>query len=59
LTTDPEGAILPLLLLVLTTPRRLALLALVFFLWVPAAYAWSRPVQGPVLHPFVFDEAHP
>jgi hypothetical protein len=46
-------------LLVLTTPRRLALLALVFFLWVPAAYAWSRPVQGPVLHPFVYDEAHP
>lgn len=28
-------------------------------LWAPAAYAWSWPVQGPVLQPFSFDPAHP
>jgi hypothetical protein len=32
---------------------------LVFLAWAPAAYAWSWPVQGPVLKPFVYDEAHP
>jgi pyruvate/2-oxoglutarate dehydrogenase complex dihydrolipoamide acyltransferase (E2) component len=31
----------------------------VFLAWTPAAYAWSWPVQGPVLRPFSFDEAHP
>jgi hypothetical protein len=46
-------------LLILTTTRRLALLLLVFLAWTPAAYAWSWPVQGPVLRPFVYDEAHP
>src|ERR1043166_3417063 len=34
-------------------------LLFVFLAWTPAAYAWSRPVQGPVLQPFVYDEAHP
>jgi len=28
-------------------------------MWTPAAYAWSWPVQGPVLQAFVYDEAHP
>src|SRR3954467_9576611 len=43
----------------LTTIRRLALLLLVFGVWTPAAYAWSWPVQGPVLQPFSYNEAHP
>src|SRR4051795_10216787 len=43
----------------LTTPRRLAVLLFVFLAWTPAAYAWSWPVQGPVLQPFSYDEAHP
>jgi Peptidase family M23 len=47
-------------LLILTTIlRRLSLPLLVFLLWTPAAYAWSWPVQGPVLQPFSYDEAHP
>jgi hypothetical protein len=32
---------------------------MVFLAWTPAAYAWSWPVQGQVLRPFAFDEAHP
>ena len=48
-----------LLLLILTTIRRLTILTLVFLAWAPAAYAWSWPVDGPVLQPFVYDEAHP
>jgi Peptidase family M23 len=47
------------MLLAVTTTRRLALLLFVFLAWTPAAYAWSWPVQGPVLHPFAYDEAHP
>src|SRR3954447_25740063 len=43
----------------LTTIRRLALLLLVFLVWTPAAYAWSWPVQGPVLQSFSYDESHP
>jgi MYXO-CTERM domain-containing protein len=43
----------------LTTPRRLAVLLFVFLAWAPAAYAWSWPVQGPVVQPFAYDEAHP
>ena len=43
----------------LTTTRRTALLLFVFLIWTPAAYAWSRPVQGPIVQPFVYDEAHP
>jgi MYXO-CTERM domain-containing protein len=43
----------------LTTIRRLVLLLLVFLVWTPAAYAWSWPVQGPVVQPFSYDEAHP
>jgi hypothetical protein len=37
----------------------LALLLLVFLVWAPAAYAWSWPVQGPVVQPFSYDESHP
>jgi murein DD-endopeptidase MepM/ murein hydrolase activator NlpD len=36
-----------------------ALVALVFLVWAPAAHAWSWPLQGPVLQPFAYDEAHP
>jgi peptidase M23-like protein len=43
----------------LTTIRRLVLVLFVFLAWTPAAYAWSWPVQGPVLHPFAYDEANP
>jgi hypothetical protein len=46
-------------LLILTTTRRLALVLFLFLAWTPAAYAWSWPVQGPVLRPFAYDEAHP
>jgi Peptidase family M23 len=38
---------------------RLALPFLVFLVWTPAAYAWSWPVQGPVLQPFSYDPANP
>src|SRR2546421_7738006 len=31
----------------------------VFLVWAPVAQAWSWPVQGPVLQPFSYDEAHP
>lgn len=31
----------------------------VFLAWAPAAYAWSWPVQGPVLRPFAYDESNP
>ena len=43
----------------LTTTRRLVIPLLVFLVWTPAAYAWSWPVQGPVLRSFSYDEAHP
>jgi hypothetical protein len=46
-------------LLIVTTIRRSALLLVVFFVWTPVAYAWSWPVQGPVVQPFSYDEAHP
>jgi peptidase M23-like protein len=59
LTTEDGSATLPFVLLTLTTTRRLAILLFVFLAWTPAAYAWSRPVQGPVLQPFAYDEAHP
>lgn len=48
-----------LLLLILTTKRRLALTVLLFLVWAPVANAWTWPVQGPVLEPFSYDEAHP
>ena len=32
---------------------------MVFLVWTPAAHAWSWPVQGPVVQPFSYDEAHP
>jgi len=43
----------------LTTIRRLAVLVFVFLAWAPAAYAWSWPIQGPVVQSFSYDEAHP
>jgi pyruvate/2-oxoglutarate dehydrogenase complex dihydrolipoamide acyltransferase (E2) component len=43
----------------LTTSRWLVLVALVFLVWAPAAHAWSWPVQGSVLQPFSYNEAHP
>jgi hypothetical protein len=46
-------------LLILTTIRRLAVVLFVFLAWTPAAYAWSWPVQGPVLRPFAYDQSHP
>ena len=39
--------------------RRLVLPLALFFVWAPAANAWSWPVQGPVLQAFIYDEAHP
>jgi len=39
--------------------RRLALVVLLFLLWAPGAYAWSLPVQGPVLLGFSFDPGQP
>jgi Peptidase family M23 len=30
-----------------------------FLVWTPVAHAWSWPVQGPVVQPFLYDEAHP
>jgi len=48
-----------LLLLILTTTRRLGVVLFVFLAWTPAAYAWSWPVQGPVLRPFAYDQSHP
>jgi hypothetical protein len=59
LTTQSDPANLRLLLLILTTIRRLALPLCVFLVWTPAAYAWSWPVQGPVVQPFSYDESHP
>lgn len=47
------------MLLILTTIRRLAILLGVFLVWTPAAYAWSWPVEGPVVQQFSYDEAHP
>ena len=39
--------------------RRLALVVLLFLLWAPGAYAWTWPVQGPVLLGFSFDSGQP
>jgi Peptidase family M23 len=48
------------MLLRLTTRLpRLLLPVVVFAVWAPAANAWSWPIQGPVLRPFSYDEAHP
>ncbi len=38
---------------------KLTTVAVVFLVWVPVASAWSWPVQGKVLQPFSYDEAHP
>jgi murein DD-endopeptidase MepM/ murein hydrolase activator NlpD len=48
------------MLLRLTTKLpRLLLPVVVFAVCAPAANAWSWPIQGPVLRPFSYDEAHP
>ena len=39
--------------------RPLVLAAVFFLLWAPGAYAWTWPVQGPVLLGFAFDPSHP
>jgi hypothetical protein len=39
--------------------RRRSLLVLLLLLFVPAAGAWTWPVQGPVLQTFSFDPANP
>ncbi|HET7566972.1 MAG TPA: peptidoglycan DD-metalloendopeptidase family protein [Gaiellaceae bacterium] len=39
--------------------RRLLPLVLLFVLWVPAAAAWTWPVDGPVVQGFAFDPDHP
>jgi hypothetical protein len=60
LTTVVDGATLRLLLLILKTLLwRIPVVVLVLLAWAPAAYAWSWPVQGPVLQPFTYDESHP
>jgi peptidase M23-like protein len=60
LTTTADGATLLSLLLILKTLTCRIVVPLVLLLaWAPAAYAWSWPVQGPVLQPFAYDEAHP
>jgi hypothetical protein len=47
-------------LLTLTTiTRRIIVPVLAFLVWTPVAHAWSWPVQGPVVQPFAYDEAHP
>jgi pyruvate/2-oxoglutarate dehydrogenase complex dihydrolipoamide acyltransferase (E2) component len=47
-------------LLNLTTKLLRVLVPLVVFLaWAPAAYAWSWPVQGPVVESFSYDRARP
>src|SRR5207245_10674794 len=38
---------------------KLTTVAVAFLVWAPVASAWSWPVQGPVLQPFSYDEAHP
>ncbi len=48
-----------LLLILKTLVWRIAVVAVVLLAWAPAAYAWSWPVQGPVLQPFAYDESHP
>ena len=55
MTTADDVATLHLLLLILKT----TLVVLALLVWAPAAYAWSWPVQGPVLQPFAYDESHP
>lgn len=61
MTTSVAVATLHLLLLVPTTRLllRLAVPVLVFLAWTPIAHAWSWPVRGAVLQPFVYDAAHP
>ena len=46
------------LLILKTLIRRTAFPFALFLVWTPVASAWSWPVQGPVLQPFSYDEAH-
>jgi len=39
--------------------RAFVIAVLLFLFWVPSAFAWTWPVQGPVLLGFVFDSSHP
>jgi len=60
LTTEIGGATLRYPLLILKTLAwRIALVPVFLLAWAPAAFAWSWPVQGPVLQPFAYDESHP
>jgi hypothetical protein len=47
------------LLKLTTILLRLLLPVVVLAVWTPVANAWSWPIQGPVVRPFSFDEAHP
>lgn len=38
---------------------RLLLPVILFFAWTQTASAWTWPVEGPVLQPFLYDEGHP
>ena len=48
-----------LLLLNLKTLLVRSLVLVVMLAWAPAAYAWTWPVQGPVVQPFAYDQLHP
>jgi hypothetical protein len=41
------------------TAKLVGAMVVAFLVWTPAAFAWSWPVQGPVLQPFLYDAAHP
>ena len=47
------------MLILKTLARRIALPLALFLVWTPAAHAWSWPLQGTVLQPFAYDQAHP
>lgn len=41
------------------TPKLVVVVLVAFLVWTPAAFAWSWPVEGPVLQPFSYDAAQP
>jgi hypothetical protein len=41
------------------TSKLAVVLLVVVLVWTPAAFAWSWPVEGPVLQPFSYDAAQP
>lgn len=60
MTTKVLRATLHILLLTLTTITRwIVVPTFAFLVWTPVAHAWSWPVQGPVVGPYAYDEAHP